>query len=285
MKTQSRFPKGARAAAEDEALGRAVAALNGGNLGEAERVARALLADNPRHAETLKLLGAVLLGQKRPREAVVALEEAARGAANPELETHLAIALRELKRPAEAQQWLYSAITRTPAFPRAFAELGDLLRTMRRYGEAESVLKRGLEVAPTVPQLSLALGGVHLDRADPAGAKIAFARALALTPGDPDAAFGFGIALQYEGDFARAAERFRRVLAADPQRHRARMNLGYCLIELGRHDDGLACLRETVKAAPQLYGSCLRMLATAGRGRFWLRRRAAAAALGFDGRG
>jgi tetratricopeptide (TPR) repeat protein len=281
MKPQARIHRGVRAAsADDEALARAAAALNERNFAEAEHIARCILAKKPQHTEALQLLGAVLLGQKRPHEAIEPLEAAARAAPNPELETHLAIALREIKRPAEAQEWLYRAIARTPIFPRAFQELGDLLRTRRHYAEAETVLKRGLEAAPTVPQLSLLLGGIYLDRADPGNAKIAFARALALAPGEPDALFGFGIALQYEADFARAAERFRRVLAVDPARHRARMNLGYCLVELGQRDEGIACLRETMREAPHLYGAALRMLASAGRGRFWLRRGAAAAHLG-----
>jgi len=287
MKPQAGNPKGARAAlaAEGEALARAVAAGNSGDLSEAERIAREVLSKNPRSPEALRLLGAVLLRQQRPREAVAPLDEAARNGANPELETHLAMALRDIGRSDEAVKWLYCAIERQPAYARAFQELGNMLRAMRNYAEAETVLKRGLEAAPTVPELSLALGGVYLDRADSPNAKVAFARALAIVPGDPDALLGFGIALQYEGDFARAAERFRRVLARDPGHHRARLNLGYCLIELGQVDEGIACLREAVQAAPHVYGSALRMLIAAGRGRFWLKRSAAAACLGFDGKG
>src|SRR5882762_959571 len=43
---------------------------------------------------TPMLLGALLMAQKRPREAIVPLEDAACRSANPELETYLAIALR-----------------------------------------------------------------------------------------------------------------------------------------------------------------------------------------------
>jgi tetratricopeptide (TPR) repeat protein len=222
------------------------------------------------------------MAQKRPRDAIAPLDEAARRSANPELETQLAIALREIGRTDESLSWLYRAIEREPAHARAFQELGNLLRTKRRYVEAESVLKRGLEAAPTVPELSLVLGGVCLDRADSSGAKIAFARALSMAPGNADALVGFGVALQYEGDFARAAERFRRVLAHDPAHHRARMNLGYCLIELGSVDEGIACLRAAVEAAPHNYGNALRMLISAGRGRFWLKRSAAAECLGLN---
>jgi tetratricopeptide (TPR) repeat protein len=284
IKKHAGISKGVRAAmaAEAETLARAMAAGNSGDLSEAERITRDVLAKNPQHLEALQLLGALLMGQKRPREAVAPLEEAARRSPNPELETYLALALRETGRIDEALAWLHRAIERRPAHPRAFQELGNLLRATRRYADAETVLKRGLEVAPTVAELSLALGGVYLDRADSPGAKVAFARALSIAPGNADAMVGFGIALQYEGDFARAAERFRRVLARDPGHHRARMNLGYCLIELGQLEEGVACLRVAVKAAPYNYGSALRMLIGAGRGRFWLNRSAAAAFLGFN---
>jgi len=284
MRKQTGISKGARAAmaAEAEALVRAMAAADSGNLSEAERIARAVLAENPQHLEALQLFGALLMAQKRPREAIAPLEEAARHSANSELETHLAIALREIGRTDEAVAWLYRAIERAPVCVRAYQELGNLLRAKRRYVEAESVLKRGLEAAPTVPELSLALGGVCLDRADSGGAKIAFARALSIVPGNADALVGFGIALQYDGDFARAAERFRRVLTHDPAHHRASMNLGYCLIELGQLDEGIACLRAAVQAAPHNYGTALRMLISAGRGRFWLKRSAAAERLGLN---
>jgi tetratricopeptide (TPR) repeat protein len=285
MKKQAGISKGARAAtaAEAEALARAVAAADSGNMSEAERIARVVLAQKPQHLEALQLLGALLMAQRRPREAIAPLEEAARHIADPELETRLAIALRETGRTDEAVAGFYRAIERVPVCARAFQELGQLLRAKRRYVEAESVLKRGVEAAPTVPELSLALGGVYLDRADAGGAKIAFARVLSMVPGHNDALVGFGVALQYEGDFARAAERFRRVLAHDPAHHRARMNLGYCLIELGRLDDGIACLRAAVEAAPHNYGTALRMLISAGRGRFWLKRSAAAECLGLKG--
>src|SRR5260370_9248960 len=203
-------------AAEAEALARAVAVAESGDMSEAESSARVVLAQKPQHLEAVQLLGAVLMAQRRPGEAMAPVEEAARHSADPELETRLAIALRETGRTDEAVAWFYRAIERLPVCARAFQELGNLLRAKRRYVEAESVLKRGVEAAPTVPELSLALGGVCLDRADAGGAKIAFARALSIVPGHNDALVGFGVALQYEADFARAAARFRRWLAARP---------------------------------------------------------------------
>ena len=62
--------------------------------------------NNLQQADALHLLGLALLIQKRPREAVVPLAEAARAAANPLLETHYALALRDVGRRDEAIDWL-----------------------------------------------------------------------------------------------------------------------------------------------------------------------------------
>src|SRR5260370_19980308 len=108
MKKQAGISKGARAAmaAEAEALARAVAAAESGNMSEAERIARVVLAQKPQHPEALQLLGALLMAQRRPREAIVPLEEAARHSPSPELETRLAISLREIRPTDEAAAWV-----------------------------------------------------------------------------------------------------------------------------------------------------------------------------------
>ena len=265
-----------RTEAIDASLQPALAALRNGRPAEAERIARDVLSRSPQQAGALHLLGLALLAQRRPREAVAPLEEAARRGSAPVIETHLAIALRQTGRASDALKWLERATARQPVFPLAFHELGVLLFSLRRLDEAEVVLRRGIDAAPTVPDLSVLLGGIFLDRVDRANAKIAFAHALANAPGHPNALCGLGTALMDDGEFAPAAERFRQALARDPAYTQARLNLGYCLLELGQQDEAIASLRAAVKAAPQCYGKALLTLVTAGRGRFWLRPSAAA---------
>jgi tetratricopeptide (TPR) repeat protein len=257
--------------ARGDLLQRAQSAFHGGRAGEAEHLARELLAVHPDNSEALRLLGITLLAQGRPRDAIVPLEAAVRGRADPIAETDLARALQESGRTADALACLQRAVVRQPPFVPAFQRLAVLLCSLRRFDEAESVAKRGLEAAPADPESSVVLGGICLKRADAAGAKIAYARALANAPGHLRAMHGFGTALLYQGDFAGAAKRFQRVLAGSPAHPRAGLDLGHCLLELGRWDEAIACLRATVKAAPRQYGNALRILVAAGRGRFWIR--------------
>jgi len=246
-------------------------------------MARDALEHQPEDAEALHLLGAALLAQRRARDAIAPLEQAARNRNDPVVETHYALALYDVGRAAEAIDWLRRATTREPPYAAAFYELGTLLSSLHRYDEAEAVLKRGIEAAPAVAELSVELGGVYASRADPANAKLAFARALAMAPGHVRALHGFGTALLFEGEFARAAERFRQVLALNPGHVRARFDLAHCMLELSQHQEAVDTLRALVRATPQLYGKALRLLVSSGRGRFWLRPSVAASVLELHG--
>jgi tetratricopeptide (TPR) repeat protein len=266
-------------ASDDQILHFGWVAIDQRRPDEAERIARDLLSRHPQDAGVLHLLGVAVLLQKRPREAAGPLAEAARDTDNPTLETHYALALRDLGRKDEAIEWLRRAASRKPVFAAAFHELGLIFCGMRRYEDAEDVFKQGIALAPGVAELSVELGGVYICRAEPTKAKAAFTRALALAPDHVRALHGCGTALLFEGEFERAAAQFRQVLARIPEHARARLDLAHCLLELGRFEAGVAELRIVVRSSPQHYGAALKMLASSRRGRLWLRPSTAASFL------
>jgi tetratricopeptide (TPR) repeat protein len=276
MKKPSEPSRSRAAAAIDDIVQLGVKAIEEQRASDAERLAREALARDGRRPDASHLLGIALLAQKRAREAIAPLEQAARERSSARIETHLGKALLESGRAGEALTRLQRAIQCQPPFAPAFQELGILLCSLRRFDEAEAVLKRGLEVAPTSLELSLDLGRFFLIRADAKNAKIAFARAMVNAPRNPRALHGSGLALLYEREFERAAERFRQVLAIEPDHLPAQLDLAHCLLQLGQSDDAIARLRATVRSAPQNYGKALKALVSDGRGRFWMRRSAAA---------
>jgi tetratricopeptide (TPR) repeat protein len=230
----------------------------------------------------LFFLGVAHLVQGRALEAVKPLELAASNRQEASIETHLAMALRECGRVAEALTWLERAISRWPVFAPAFKELGATYRRMRRFADAEAILRRGQELAPPMPDLDMLLGAVCLDRGDPVKAQAVFTRVLAQVAGHPEALYGLATALVNQGEFVRAAEQYRQVLAREPAHARALLHLGHCLMELGQWDEGVAILRDAVKVDSTMRGHVMRMLVGSAHGKFWLKRSAAAAFL--DGR-
>src|SRR5262245_28215504 len=258
--------------ADDNALRRCSAALAQRRPAEAEGIAREVLATSPQHPAALFFLGVAHLVQGRAAEAVSPLEAAARAHTDASIETHLAMALRDCGRSAEALTWFERATSRRPAFAPAFKELGVTYRKLRQFAEAEAVLRRGQELAPAMADLDMLLGAVCLDRGDPVKAQAAFVRVLAQVPGHLEALFGIGTALVNQGEFARAAEHYRQILARDPAHVRALLYLGHCLMELGQWEEGVTMLRTTWRIDPKARGNVLRMLVASPRGKFWLKR-------------
>jgi tetratricopeptide (TPR) repeat protein len=252
-------------------LQQAVSALNGRRAQDAERVAREVLKADPRHSRALHIIGCALLMQGRAEDAIAPLESAARGRNDPEIDTQLAVALRQAGRHDEALSRLKRATKRQPTYAAAFRELGNLLVFKERYDEAIETLRRGLEVAPMMPDLSIQLGYALLSLRNCAEAKVAFARALEISPTAPDALYGMAKSLQEVGDNQTAVEYFRRYLITMPGDQNAWLSLGHCLLELGQLDAGYDCFRTAARGGPQRYGNALNSLVAAARGRFWLK--------------
>src|ERR1700730_7993414 len=108
------------AVAIDDILRLAEKAIEERRAPDAERLARDALARDSRHPDALHLLGVALLAQKRAREAVAPLEQAARQRTGPRIETHLGKALLEAGRAGEALTRLQNAIQCQPPFLGAF---------------------------------------------------------------------------------------------------------------------------------------------------------------------
>jgi tetratricopeptide (TPR) repeat protein len=255
----------------NEALQRAIAALNNQRPHDAERIAGEILKADPRHGQALHIFGYALLMQGRADDAIAALEQAARAHHDPAIDTQLALALRQVGRHEDALARLKRAVKRRPPFAPAFLEFGNLLSFLKRYDEAIEVFKRGLDVAPMVPELSIALGQVFLQRRDCPSARIAFAQALKISPDAPGALFGMAKAHQEVGENEAAVAYFRRYLMAAPHDAGAWLGLGHSLLELGQRDAGYDCFRTAARGDPKRYAGALSMLVKSGRGRFWLK--------------
>ena len=262
---------GSGAEGNDDVLQRAMTALNGNRLNEAEQIARDVLNVDHRNAKALYVLGSALLMQGRPLDAIAPLEDAARGRHDAQSDTMLAIALRQAGRAEDPYSRLKRITKRQPPYAAAFLELGRLLASMERNAEAAEALMRGVEVAPMMPEMSIQLGYVLLRRRDFGGAKSAFARALAIVPNSPDALFGIAQAHQENGESQVAADYFRRYLIVSPGDPTAWVRLGLCLLALGQRDAGHDCFRTVARRDAKGFGNALSSLVKSSRGRFWLK--------------
>jgi tetratricopeptide (TPR) repeat protein len=274
-----------------------------GALGDAERLYRQILAVEPRHADSLHLLGVIahqlgrhdvaaeLIGQAIAVDARVAAYQSNRG-----------LALREAGRPEEAVACYRRAIALQPDFAEAHYSLGVALKDLGRPDEAVACCRRALALKPDYAEGHNDLGTALKDLGRLDEAVACYRTAITLRPDRAATHYNLGAALQRQGrldeavacyhraldlqpDFAAALGNLgaawrdlgrpdeaeavtRRALALDPDRAEWHDNLGTALQDLGRTDEAVACHGRAVELKPDFAGAHTHLgVARQGQGR------------------
>ena len=135
------------------AFNKAVALQFQGNLGEAEKLYRAILRQHPRHVPTLFNLAAAVWGAGRSGEAVRLLRRVLEQEPNaPDAHALLARAFLNLDCYDEALKHARQAIALNPHLADAHAALASWLAERGRYEEALRAQARAIELEPDQPR-------------------------------------------------------------------------------------------------------------------------------------
>jgi tetratricopeptide (TPR) repeat protein len=198
-------------------LGNALRYHRAGRLGEAERIYRRILAIDPRHADSLHLLGMIAYQSGQSAAAVALIQEA--------------IAL------SDGQAAYHS-------------NLGTILESQGKLDEAAESYERALALQPELAEAHYNLGNVfHVqDKLEEAAA--CYSRALALQPNLAEAHYNLGNTLQTQGKLDEAIHCYERALFLDPQKHEAHHNLGNALQSQDELDAAIACYEQALLLQP-----------------------------------
>ncbi len=154
-----------------------------GRLDDAEREARAALADEPQDGELLAALAAVLLRAGRNAEGLVAADAATAAAPQAERSHRLrALLLSRLGRHAEALTAGYASVSIAPEEPLAATAYARVLQGAGRLQDAVAVAHRVVALAPNTADSHFLLADVTSDAGDRRTARLAYAETLRLDP-------------------------------------------------------------------------------------------------------
>ena len=210
-----------------------------GRLAEAEAIYRRVLETEPRHADSLHLLG-VAAAQRGDHEMAVDLQgrAIAEKGGMAQFHGHLGTSLAALGRFKEAESAFREALRLRPDYGDAYNNLGNLLRDTKRAAEAEPAYRQALRLTPPQhPKLATMLrnlGAALHDLERDNEAEAAFRAALQRDPADAESHDGHATALREldQLDLAEAAQ--RRAIALSPES--AAFHVGYAVLlkALGR---------------------------------------------------
>ena len=222
-----------------------------GQIADAARSYRKLLALHPDHFDSCHLLGVTCLQEGRLDEAREHIARAigldpAQAAAHSNLGT----TLLRLGQFASACASLQTALQLNPKDANSMATLGTALLGQGDAAGAANQFRRALANG-AAPSLRNELGAALLESGDAAGAVREFQALLRQHPADAGAHGNLALALERSGNDKRALQEYERALALDAGQNNARINRATLLAHLGRTEEARRDYEEAIRRQPK----------------------------------
>lgn len=258
-----------------------------GRVAEAARLYEQILKIDPRHADSLHLLGMIAWRARRPELAIGLIGRAIALKGNvaayhsnlgtivqalgrlsdagvcyrraleldPELaEVHLNLGLLEqlAGHLEEAVVAFERAATLKPELAEAWSNLGNVLQTQGKLAEAEEHLLRAVALKPTFAEALYNLGNVFLEQDKLTDAGRAYEKAIELKPELASAWSNLGNVRQKQARLPEAELCQRRALMLNPLSAGEHYNLGSVLALEQKNEEAEAELKEALRLDPRL---------------------------------
>jgi protein O-GlcNAc transferase len=222
-----------------------------GRFTEAQALYQQALAQNPRDASTLHLLGIVTCqlgdnpaGVRYLRQAVAAEPASAIYHCN------LAMALNESGDRDEAIAEYRRALILDPKYVQALSNLASALLDKGEIDESIRLSRAALQWRPDFAAAHNNLGAALEKKEDLDGAIAEFREAIRLRPDLAGAFHNLGSALRSRGEFEESERSLRQAIALKPDFADAHNKLSQLLYDRGKWDDSVVAARQAVKLQP-----------------------------------
>ncbi len=228
-----------------------MAALQAGNLKDAEQLLKALLRAQPRHVAALNVLGVLLTQQRQFDEAETYLRRAVRE--NPRSDATLynyGLVLKALARPVEAVERFTAALAINPAVAETWNNRGTVFNDLGRHSEAIADFDSAIRINPRYADAFCNKGKALAILKRPREALGAFDAALALRPDLAEAWGGRSEACSALGRYEEALAACDKALALRPDLAEGWLGRGNVLAKRGRYDEALAAYDKVLALRP-----------------------------------
>jgi tetratricopeptide (TPR) repeat protein len=251
------------AAAIRQILNQAIAFHQAGRFGQAAQLYGEILKLDPRHADSLHLLGMVASQAHRPDLAIDLIQKAiALNGRVAAYHSNLGSILQALGRLDEAEALYTQALALDPRMAEIHLNFGLLLQTQGKLSQAVEEYEAAVALNPALAEAHSNLGNGlqaqgHLD-----SAILHYEEALRLKPAFVEAWYNLGNAHLAQEKLDEAAASYERALALNPLLAEAHCNLGNVLKGQQKPDEAIAHYQRALALKPG-YGEAHYNLANA----------------------
>ena len=222
-----------------------------GKYTEAAYLYRKILAQNPKNADALHLLGLIEFQRKNLSAAIELIDRAITlSPNNAGFFSNRGNALKDLKRHDDALASYDRALSIKPDFAEALNNRGNVLKDLKRFDDALASYDRALAIKPDYAEALNNRGNAlkDLKRFDEAFAS--YDRALAIKPDYAEALNNRGVVLNDLRRLDDALASYDRALSIKPDFAEALNNRGAVLMVYGKIGEAIACLRQAMAIKP-----------------------------------
>ncbi|MBK6999418.1 MAG: tetratricopeptide repeat protein [Rhodoferax sp.] len=222
-----------------------------GDLPAAKALYTQLLSIEPKHADTLHLLG-VLVSQERDfvRAAELIGQAILLQPHNAAFHCNLGTVLLDNQQLDAALASLDRAIALQPDFAQAHYNKGNVLRILNQLEAAVASYGRAIACKPGFTQALFNQGNVLVQLHQYAPAEESYLRALAINPNNAESHYRLGIARYKQGRFEQAAHSFGQTIALAPTHADAYFDLGNTYKHLQQTEAALVCYARALEIRP-----------------------------------
>jgi tetratricopeptide (TPR) repeat protein len=228
-----------------------------GQLADAERIYRQILAIDPDHADCLHLLGTLTHQTGRHNLAVKLIRKAiAIDKKQSAYHSNLGTALQALGKRDQAAASYGQALALNPSLAEAHMNLGTVLQAQGQLDEAADCFRRALALKPDLAEVHVNLGNILQAQGKLDEAVASHERALALKPNSAEACTNLGNARQAQGKLDEAVASYRQALALKPDQPQVYGNLGNALLAQNKLDEAEASYQRALAFNPDYAEAC-----------------------------
>jgi tetratricopeptide (TPR) repeat protein len=218
-----------------------------GQLEEARAIYEEILKFNPRHFDSIQLLGAIANQNKNWIVALELFKSALKINQTAVVFYNQGIAFQNLDLIDDAQQSYENAIKLDRNYIDAYINQGNLLRKHNQLKESLVCYDYAIELNPSFPQLFLNKGNVLRELKFFKEALLTYDKAIYLNPDFAEAYSNRGVALQELKQFDKALDSCNIAIKIKDNLPEAYCNVGNILKEIGKLDDSLLYFKKALE--------------------------------------
>lgn len=234
-----------------------------GNLDEAERLYREIIALDNTNSGSYNNLGLIKYFQNNFIESIDLFKKSIKSnTTNADAYNNLANSLKKLNKFDEAMTAYKNALKINPKYINIYINIGSLLRDIGKTDEAISWYEKALLLGDTSGESYLNLGNTYELLHNNKKAIEYFQKALAVMPNSASVYNNLGSALLAQGKIGQAMECLGKALALQPAYPNAYLNMGNALTLRCRPREAVECYEKVLSMEPGRAGVLSNLLLT-----------------------